>query len=95
MPNQFLSHNTLLQSKNQAKVAYFTKLMILIFGCPEEIRITNFTRMPLLLYLMNLIIPTTGQHIEKGITAIHLQIQDHVSLDHNYCHAEAEQDING
>ena len=47
LPNQFLSHNTLLQSKNQAKVAYFTKLMILIFGCPEEIRITNFTRMPL------------------------------------------------
>ena len=46
LPNQFLSHNTLLQSKNQAKVAYFTKLMILIFGCPEEIRITNFTRMP-------------------------------------------------
>ena len=45
LPNQFLSHNTLLQSKNQAKVAYFTKLMILIFGCPEEIRITNFTRM--------------------------------------------------
>ena len=47
LPNQFLSHNTLLQSKNQAKVAYFTKLMILIFGCPEEMRITNFTRMPL------------------------------------------------
>ena len=47
LPNQFLSHNTLLQSKNQAKVAYFTKLMILIFWCPEEIRITNFTRMPL------------------------------------------------
>ena len=46
LPNQFLSHNTLLQSKNQAKVAYFTKLMILIFWCPEEIRITNFTRMP-------------------------------------------------
>ena len=46
LPNQFLSHNTLLQSKNQAKVAYFTKLIILIFGCPEEIRITNFTRMP-------------------------------------------------
>jgi len=50
LPNQFLSHNTLLQSKNQAKVAYFTKLMILIFGCPEEIRITNFTRMPLYLF---------------------------------------------
>ena len=49
LPNQFLSHNTLLQSKNQAKVAYFTKLMILIFWCPEEIRITNFTRMPLLI----------------------------------------------
>jgi len=47
LPNQFLSHNILLQSKNQAKVAYFTKLVILIFGCPEEIRITNFTRMPL------------------------------------------------
>ena len=46
LPNQFLSYNTLLQSENQAKVAYFTKLMILIFWCPEEIRITNFTRMP-------------------------------------------------
>ena len=46
LPYQFLSYNTSLQSENQAKVAYFTKLMILIFGCPEEIRITNFTRMP-------------------------------------------------
>ena len=46
MPYQFLSYNTSLQSENQAKVAYFTKLMILIFGCPEEMRITNFTRMP-------------------------------------------------
>ena len=46
LPNQFLSYNTLLQSENQAKVAYFTKLMILIFWCPEETRITNFTRMP-------------------------------------------------
>ena len=42
LPNQFLSHNTLLQSKNQAKVAYFTKLMILIFGCPEEMRYYQF-----------------------------------------------------
>ena len=47
LPNQFLSHNILLQSKNQAKVAYFTKLVILIFWCPEETRITNFTRIPL------------------------------------------------
>ena len=46
LPNQFLSYNTLLQSENQAKVAYFTKPMILIFWCPEETRITNFTRMP-------------------------------------------------
>ena len=53
LPNQFLSHNTLLQSKNQAKVAYFTKLMILIFGCPEEIRITNFTRMPQTMKMFN------------------------------------------
>ena len=56
LPNQFLSHNTLLQSKNQAKVAYFTKLMILIFGCPEEIRITNFTRMPLLKWTVFLLL---------------------------------------
>ena len=46
LPYQFLSYNTSLQSENQAKVAYFTKLMILIFWCPEETRITNFTRMP-------------------------------------------------
>ena len=84
LPNQFLSHNTLLQSKNQAKVAYFTKLMILIFGCPEEIRITNFTRMPLqigiryhlasLVLKVELTLRRRKAKVKVGITPTHFKI---------------------
>ena len=42
----FLSHNIVFKGKNQAKVMYFMKLAILIFGCPRDMHITNFTRMP-------------------------------------------------
>ena len=43
----FLSHNIVFNGKNRAKVMYFMKLAILIFGCPGDMHITNFTRMPL------------------------------------------------
>ena len=46
LPNMFLSHNIVFKGKNQAKVMYFMKLAILIFGCPRDMHITNFTRMP-------------------------------------------------
>ena len=42
----FLSHNIVFKGKNQAKVMYFMKLAILIFGCPGDMHITNCTRMP-------------------------------------------------
>ena len=43
----FLSHNIVFKGKNRAKVMYFMKLAILIFGCPGDMHITNCTRMPL------------------------------------------------
>ena len=48
----FLSHNIVFKGKNQAKVMYFMKLAILIFGCPGDMHITNFTRMPLVLVVL-------------------------------------------
>ena len=42
----FLSHNIVFNGKNGAKVMYFMKLAILIFGCPGDMHITNCTRMP-------------------------------------------------
>ena len=47
LPNQFLTNNIVCHGRNQLKMAYFIKLVILIFGCPEQTHITNFTRMPL------------------------------------------------
>ena len=35
LPNQFLTHNIVCHGRNQLKMAYFIKLVILIFGCPE------------------------------------------------------------
>ena len=49
----FLSHNIVFKGKNQAKVMYFMKLAILIFGCPGDMHITNFTRMPLYFVVFN------------------------------------------
>ena len=42
----FLSHSIVFKGKNRAKVMYFIKLAILIFGCPGNTHVTNFTRMP-------------------------------------------------
>ena len=47
LPNMFWSHNIVFKGKSQAKVMYFIKLAILTFGCPKDMYITNFTRMPL------------------------------------------------
>ena len=35
LPNQFLTNNIVCHGRNQLKMAYFIKLVILIFGCPE------------------------------------------------------------
>ena len=42
----FQRHNIVLKGEDQAKVMYFIKLAILIFGCPRDRYITNFTRKP-------------------------------------------------
>ena len=43
----FLSHAIVLKGRNRARLMYFMKLAILIFGSPGDMQITNLTRMPL------------------------------------------------
>ena len=62
-PSIFSSLDVIGSHKKQTKLKYFFKLRILVFQCPGRTHITNFTRMPLELGLLHVLVKHLSQFL--------------------------------